>query len=375
MAVTRPPFHADHVGSLLRPPFLARARSDYANGELGSEQLRSAEDIAVRDVVAMQQQVGLHAVTDGEQRRSAWHMDFLYSLDGVTRVDEDIEVMFHSDSGDMTASFTGLRIDGRLGLSQTVFADAFAFLRDTVGGSGTDSVPKISIPSPNMLIYRAGSAAIDRDVYPVDEQLHDDLAAAYATQIRGLAELGATYLQLDDTSLAYLNDPEQRTAFAARGGDSVEPHHAFIDHFNAAVADRPEHMFLSTHLCRGNYQSAWAASGSYEYVAEDLFGRLDVDAFFLEYDDERSGGFEPLRFVPEDKSVVLGLVTSKSPVLEDRDTLKRRVDEAARYVPLERLSISPQCGFSSTEEGNDLTPDEQRAKLALVVETAEEIWS
>ncbi|MGH3322476.1 MAG: 5-methyltetrahydropteroyltriglutamate--homocysteine S-methyltransferase [Streptosporangiaceae bacterium] len=372
---TRPPFHADHVGSLLRPPALARARKDFVAGTIDRAALGAAEDAAVRDLVAMQRRVGLHGITDGEQRRAAWHMDFLYSLEGVSRVDEQIDVVFHSERGDTTATFTGVRIDGRLGVGETIFADAFGFLRDTVAESGADATPKLTIPSPNMLHYRAGSAAIDREVYPTDEEFFADLAGAYATEIAGLADLGVTYLQLDDTSFAYLNDPEQRAAFAARGGSAEEPHHAFIDHFNASVGGRPDSMFLSTHMCRGNYRSAWTASGSYEYVAEDLFGRLDVDEFFLEYDDERSGGFEPLRFVPPGKSVALGLVTTKSPVLEDKDTLKRRIDAASKYVPLERLSLSPQCGFSSTEEGNVLTPDEQEAKLALVVETAAEIWS
>lgn len=371
---TRPPFHADHVGSLLRPPQLHAAREGLASGAVGSDEMRAIEDESVRALVAMQQRVGLHGVTDGEQRRSSWHMDFLYALEGVTYVDQNIDVVFHNQQGDTTATFKGVKIDGALDVKETIFADAFSFLRAVVEDSGADSTPKLTIPSPNMLHYRAGSAAIDRAVYPTDADFFAGLSAAYGKQIAGLADLGVTYLQLDDTSFAYLNDPSQREAFVARGGAADHPHRGYIDNFNAAVAGRPDTMFLSTHMCRGNFQSSWTASGSYEYVAEELFGRLDVDAFFLEYDDERSGGFEPLRFVPENKSVVLGLVTTKSPVLEDKDTLKRRIDEASKYVSLDRLSLSPQCGFSSTEEGNDLTAGEQEAKLSLVVETAAEVW-
>jgi 5-methyltetrahydropteroyltriglutamate--homocysteine methyltransferase len=235
-------------------------------------------------------------------------------------------------------------------------------------------VPKLTIPSPSMIHYRGGTAAIDRSAYPDLDRFWDDLAAAYADEVAALGVLGCRYLQLDDTSLAYLNDPAQRAMIAERGEDADHQHQRYIDLINAAVAGRPDGMRVTTHMCRGNYRSSWAAEGGYDFVAEALFGGLDVDGFFCEFDDERSGGFAPLRYVPPGKQVVLGLVTSKRPELEAKDELKRRVDEAAKYVPLEQLCLSPQCGFSSTVEGNDLTIDEQLAKLALVVETAAEIW-
>jgi 5-methyltetrahydropteroyltriglutamate--homocysteine methyltransferase len=234
--------------------------------------------------------------------------------------------------------------------------------------------PKLTIPSPNMVHYRGGPAAIDPEIYPDVEEFWSDLASAYAEQVRRLGELGCTYLQFDDTSLAYLNDPAQRAMISARGDDADQLHLRYIRQINAALADKPEGMAVTTHMCRGNFRSSWTAEGGYDFVAEALFGELNVDGFFLEYDDERSGGFEPLRFVPKGKTVVLGLVTTKSGELETKDSLKRRIEEAARYVPLDQLCLSPQCGFSSTVEGNTLTADEQSAKLALIVETAEEVW-
>ena len=261
-------------------------------------------------------------------------------------------------------------MDGPIRLEQPIFTDAFRFLQETV----TTAVPKLTIPSPSMVHYRGGRASIDPAVYPDEEQFWADLSAAYAAEVAALAELGCTYLQLDDTSLAYLNDPEQRAMLAQRGDDAEHQHLRNIKQINAAIADRPESMAVTTHMCRGNFRSSWVAEGGYDFVAEALFSELAVDGFFLEYDDARSGSFAPLRFVPPGKVVVLGLVTTKRGELESKDDLKRRIDEAAKYVPLEQLCLSPQCGFASTVEGNALTYDEQVAKLRLVVETAAEVW-
>jgi 5-methyltetrahydropteroyltriglutamate--homocysteine methyltransferase len=367
---SQPPFRADHVGSLLRPAKLLRARADAAAGKITAEELRAVEDEAIRTAVVMQEDVGLQSATDGEFRRTSWHMDFIYQLQGVHRTEDLIMVHFRNAYGNLDFTSAALRIDGKIDLDQPIFGPAFSFLRDTV----TTAVPKLTIPSPSMVHYRGGPAAIDRAVYPDDEQFWADLSAAYAKQVAGIAALGCTYLQLDDTSLAYLNDPLQRAELAAKGGDAEHQHERYIRQINAALANRPAGLHVATHLCRGNYRSAWTAEGGYDFVAEALFGQLDVDGFFLEYDDARSGGFAPLRFVPPGKQVVLGLVTTKRPELESKDDLKRRIDEAARYVPIEQLCLSGQCGFSSTVEGNDLTIDEEIAKLRLIVETAAEVW-
>jgi len=317
-----PPFRADHVGSLLRPPELARARAAFKAGQIDGDGLREVEDEAIRGAVALQRDAGLQTVTDGEFRRTSWHMDFIYSLGGVEQVDgESLHVQFRSAEGEYDFAPPAMRI-----------------------------------------------------VYPEPDAFWDDLTEAYANELRGVYELGCRYLQLDDTSLAYVNDPAQRAHIEQIGGDPDHLHEQYIANLNRALADKPDDLVVTTHLCRGNNQSMWAAEGGYDFVAEALFGDLAVDGYFLEFDDERSGGFEPLRFVPPGKLVVLGLVTSKSPRLEDRDLLKRRVEEASRYVDLDQLCLSPQCGFSSTEEGNKLSIDEERAKLELVVEVAGEIW-
>ncbi len=364
-----PPFRADHVGSLLRPPALLEAREQHAAGRLDDEALRALEDSAIQDAVRMQEEVGLRAVTDGELRRASWHMDFIYQLDGVSKEAGHIAVKFFNDEGGIEFTPAAVHI-GKLGISHTIFGDDFAFLQRQV----TTAVPKLTIPSPSMVHYRAGKAAIDPDVYPDLHAFWNDLTAAYREEIRRLGELGCTYLQLDDTSLAYLNDPHQREYIASKGGDPDHQHVEYIRHFNEAIADRPAGMTVTTHTCRGNFRSSWAASGSYDYVAEALFNDLDVDGFFLEWDDERSGGFEPLRFLPKGKQVVLGLVTTKHGELEQRDELKRRIDEATRFADLDQLCLSPQCGFSSTLEGNDLSFEQQAAKLRLVVEVADEVW-
>ena len=320
----------------------------------------------------MQEDVGLLAATDGEFRRASWHMDFIYQLGGVTRIpEEQLTVHFHSDEGDLDAVFSGMHVDGKLSLSETIFGDDFAFLHEAVHGA----TPKLTIPSPSMVHYRGGRASIDPALYPDLDAFWSDLTATYAEEVRRLGKLGCTYLQLDDTSLAYMNDPVQREYVASIGGEPDRQHVEYIHHINEALAARPPGMSVTTHLCRGNYRSSWAASGGYDFVAEALFSELEVDGFFLEYDDERSGTFEPLRFVPKgEKQVVLGLVTTKRGELETKDELKRRIEEASRYVPLEQLCLSPQCGFASTSEGNALTEDEQAAKLRLIVEVAAEIW-
>jgi 5-methyltetrahydropteroyltriglutamate--homocysteine methyltransferase len=367
---TSPPFRADHVGSLLRPRHLLQAREDLAAGRIDEAELRGIEDEAIRDVVRRQEEVGLQSATDGEFRRGSWHMDFIYQLDGITKEAGHIAVKFFNPVGEVEFTPAALHVNGRLGVSQTIFGDAFRFLQETV----TRNVPKLTIPSPSMVHYRGGKASIDESVYPTLDEFWADLTAAYREEVRLLGELGCTYLQFDDTSLAYMNDPHQREYIASIGGDPERQHVEYIHHINEALGGRPDGMSVTTHMCRGNFRSSWAAEGSYDFVAEALFGELDVDGYFMEWDDERSGGFEPLRFVPRGKHVVLGLVTTKRGELESKDDLKRRIEEASRFVDLDQLCLSPQCGFSSTFEGNDLTEEQQWAKLRLIVEVAEEVW-
>jgi 5-methyltetrahydropteroyltriglutamate--homocysteine methyltransferase len=368
---TQPPFRADHVGSLLRPPELLRAREQHAAGAITALQLREAEDGAIAGAVRMQRDVGLRSVTDGELRRASWHMDFIYGLEGVERSGERNEVQFSNEGGTITFQPVAPAVTGPIGIATTIFGDDFQALQRLAGEGVT---PKLTIPSPSMVHYGSGRARIDASVYPDLDAFWEDLATAYAEEIRRLGELGCTYLQLDDTSLAYFNDPAQREFIAAIGGDPERQHERYIATINRAIAGRPPDMAVTTHLCRGNYRSSWRAQGGYDYVAEALFGGLEVDGFFLEYDDERSGGFEPLRFVPPGRQVVLGLVTTKHPELEPAGELKRRIEQASRHLEIEQLCLSPQCGFSSTVEGNDLTLDEQAAKLRLVVEVAEDVW-
>jgi 5-methyltetrahydropteroyltriglutamate--homocysteine methyltransferase len=370
-ARTTPPFRADHVGSLLRPRHLLQARDDRDAGRIDAAGLRAIEDEAIREVIRLQEDVGLRSATDGEYRRGTWHMDFITSLGGVSLVEgASQKITWHSPGGVMEWGPPALRVGGPLRIDDTIFGDAFAFLRDNV----RTATPKLTIPSPSMVHYRGGRAAIDPAVYPDEEAFWNDLAAAYAEEIRRLAELGVTYLQLDDTSLAYVNDPEQREYVRRMGGDPDHQHERYIATINRALEGRPPGMTVTTHLCRGNYRSLWVASGGYDFVAEALFNDLRVDGYFLEFDDERSGGFEPLRFVPRGKVVVLGLVTTKRPQLERKDDLERRIEQASAHVDLDQLCLSPQCGFSSTKEGNELSADDQRRKLELVVQTAAEVW-
>src|SRR4051812_8411789 len=368
---TKPPFRGDHVGSLLRPPELLKAREDHAAGNIDDEALFEAENAAIRDVVQMQRDVGLKSATDGEFRRTSWHMDFIYQLGGVKQVEgESIHVHFRDETGEYDYAPPAMRVDGKVQLNDTIFGDAFEFLSHTVDGV----TPKLTIPSPSMVHYRGGNSSIDHDVYPDIDEFWADLTRAYNQEMHRLYDLGCRYLQLDDTSLAYINDPAQRDHILEIGGDPDHLHEQYIANINKALAGRPDDLAVTTHMCRGNNQSMWVAEGGYDFVAEVLFNNLEVDGFFLEYDDERSGTFEPLRFVPKGKMVVLGLITTKKPELEDKDLLKRRIDEASKFVDIDQLCISPQCGFSSTVEGNKLTRDDQAAKLRLVVETAEEVW-
>jgi 5-methyltetrahydropteroyltriglutamate--homocysteine methyltransferase len=353
-----------------------RARDDFAAGRIGAGELRGIEDAAIREVVRRQQEAGLRSATDGEFRRESWHMDFIYQLGGIRKVHDDtIRVAFHNDQKTQVWAPPSAHVVAPLALEHTIFGEAFSFLAGAVSaGTGTSAVPKLTIPSPSMVHYRGGRSAIDASVYPDLDRFWTDLAAAYAEEVRRLYDLGCRYLQLDDTSLAYLNDPAQRQHVAEIGGDPARQHEQYIATINRALSGRPADLAVTTHMCRGNNQSMWAAEGGYDFVAETLFNDLDVDGFFCEWDDERSGGFEPLRFVPKGKRVVLGLVTTKRGELERKDDLKRRIEDASRFVDTDQLALSPQCGFSSTKEGNDLTQDQQWAKLALIVETAQEVW-
>ncbi len=367
-----PPFRAEHVGSLLRPPGLLNARAEHRAGRISAAELRRVEDEAIRDAARIQHEIGLQGVTDGEFRRGSWHMDFLYQIGGVAKTDQVLHIQFRNETGPVEAALGAFRIDGKLALDNTIFGEDFAYLK-SVAPAGT--VPKLTIPSPSMLHYRGGRAVIDRTSYPDMDAFWHDLAEVYRQEIAGLAAEGCTSLQLDDTSLAYLNDPAQRAYVTSIGGDGEQQHLTNIRLINQALAGKPAGMTVCTHMCRGNFRSSWVAEGGYDHVAEALFGELAVDGFFLEYDDQRSGGFAPLRFVPRgNKKVVLGLVTSKRAVLESKDELKRRIDEAAKYVPPEQLCLSPQCGFSSTADGNALSIEQQNAKLRLIVETAREVW-
>lgn len=368
MSPINPPFRADHVGSLLRPPEIHAARAEVAAGEMTPAALREVEDAAIRAAVARLEATGMQAITDGEFRRRWFHLDFLEQLDGVTVTGH---IPASSDSAE-TVHMTPpkITVTGKLRHVRNIQVADFEFL-----ASVTTKTPKVSIPSPTMVHFRGGRAGIDIESYPDLEVFFDDLAAAYRDEIAALYAAGCRYIQLDDTNLAYLCDPVMRQGAVERGDDPDELPRAYAELINKSLAGRPADLTVGVHLCRGNFRSTHFASGGYEPVAEVLFTELAVDAYFLEYDDERSGGFEPLRFVPPDKTVVLGLVTSKFPELEPYDQLAARVDEASKYVSLDQCCLSPQCGFASTIEGNALTADQQWAKLEHVVEVAGRIWS
>jgi 5-methyltetrahydropteroyltriglutamate--homocysteine methyltransferase len=365
----KPPFRADHVGSLLRPREVLAAREDLKAGRITAAQLRAVEDAAVRRLVKMQEDIGLESITDAEVRRQAWQLDFYAQIGGIAQGSDRVPVHFENASGDIDFIVPTTRVSQKLELDHTIFGEDFAFLK-----SVTRRTPKLTIPAPSVLHRRGGRELVDPKAYPDMDEFWRDLSKVYADEVERLGALGCTYLQMDDTSFATLCDPAHRAAMKDIGADGERIHETYIRLFNEALARKPAGMAVCTHTCRGNFRSAWFASGGYDFIAEALFTRLNVDGFFLEYDDERSGGFEPLRFVPKGKKVVLGLVTSKKGALESRDSLKRRIDEAAKHVPLEQLCLSPQCGFSSTLEGNDLSVEDQVAKLRLVVETSREVW-
>lgn len=366
-------FRADHVGSFLRPPYLLAARDQFAKGAISAAALREVEDKAIAEIVHMQQDVGLQSITDGEFRRTYFHIDFLKQLGGV-----------HTGEPGVTKDEKGVEkltppsitvIDKVRHIKEIQLAD-FNYLKQQTDKLGIAGVyPKVTIPSPTMLHFRGGRAGIDSTAYPqLDPDFYDDVARAYADELQSLADAGCRYVQLDDTNLAYLCDEKMREAARQRGDDPNELPHRYARFINKLVALKPEGMTLGMHLCRGNFRSTFAAAGNYEPVAEALLSEMDIDAYFMEYDDERSGDFRPLRFLPKNKIVVLGLVTTKFGTMESKDELKRRIDEAARYAPLEQLCLSPQCGFSSTVHGNNIALAEQHAKLQLVVETAREVW-
>jgi 5-methyltetrahydropteroyltriglutamate--homocysteine methyltransferase len=367
-ARTRPPFRADHVGSFLRPKELLDARDRYKRGEIPREALRQAEDRAIRDIVRFQEELGLQGVTDGEFRRTYFHIDFLEQLEGVeTR--GGLTAHFHTKQGDLEFAPPVLHVTGKVRHAKPIQRRDFEFLE-----SATKGTPKATIPSPTMLHFRGGRGAISQQAYPDLEEFFADVASAYQDEIRDLAQAGCTYLQLDDTNLAYLCDPKMREGARSRGDDPDELPRRYARLINAAIAKKPAGMTICTHLCRGNFKSAWVAEGGYEPVAEVLFNELAVDGYFLEYDDPRSGDFSPLRHVPKGKTVVLGLVTTKVGELEKGEDLRRRIDEAAKYVPLEQLCLSPQCGFSSTVHGNEIARESQARKLGLIVDVARQVW-
>lgn len=365
MPVDKPPFRADHVGSLLRPRAVHDARAAREKNLLTAEALKEIEDEHIRLAIKKQQDVGLKAVTDGEFRRAWWHFDYLWGLDGLEKYQAETGIKF---AGVETKS-DSVRVGGKVGYSDHPMVDHFKFVKNNA-----DVTAKITIPSPSVPHFRPGRKAISEEIYPVLQDFFDDLGAAYKKSVAAFADAGCSYLQLDETNFTYLCDPAQRQNVIDRGEDPDELPHRYAEMVNAAVSGKSADMTITMHLCRGNFRSTWIGQGGYEPVADVLFNHMNIDAYFMEYDTERAGGFEPLRFVPDDKLVVLGLITSKSGALESKDEIKRRIDEAAQYVPLERLCLSPQCGFASTEEGNILTEDEQWAKLEFIVDVAQEVW-
>ncbi|MGH7323732.1 MAG: 5-methyltetrahydropteroyltriglutamate--homocysteine S-methyltransferase [Candidatus Rokuibacteriota bacterium] len=368
-ASIRPPFRADHVGSLLRPPALKALRLDTESGRASEGQLRAAEDAAIRDVVVLQEAAGLQGITDGELRRKSWHMDFLLQLNGLSSQGKTIPVAFRGKAGEVHFTRPDLAITSRVTRPRPIFVEAFTFLASVVSRT-----PKLTIPSPCMLYSQVGRAGIDKTVYPDLDAFVEDTAAAYRAEIAALYAAGCRYLQLDDVSLAYLCDEEMREQGRARGEDPDAQLRLSVKLIQATLRDKPANLTVCTHLCRGNFRSSWRAQGGYARIAEIIFNELPYDGFFLEFDDARSGDFSPLKYLPRHPRVVLGLVTTKVGALEKKDDLRRRLDEAAKYVPLEQVGVSPQCGFSSTLEGNELTVDQQKAKLALCVELAREVW-
>lgn len=370
MQRTKPPFRADMVGSLLRTQPLKLAREQRQRGEITDAALNEVEDREIIGLIRQQEQVGLQAVTDGEFRRAYWHFDFLERLDGVTAVDLDSGMNFKGGVGINKA----LRITGKVGFNKVAssghpMVEHFRFL-----ARNTNRLPKMTIPGPSMLHYRGGRQMMNFGIYADMDEFYADVSAAYNQAIHAFYDAGCRYLQLDDISFAYLCDPEQREMLRARGDDPERQPAIYAAMVREALRDKPADLTVTMHLCRGNFRSTFIASGGYEPVAELLFNAMPVDGYFMEWDTDRAGGFEPLRYLPRGKSVVLGLITSKTGVLEHPDDIKRRIDEAARFAPLEQLCLSPQCGFASTQEGNTLDEDEQWAKLRMIVDVAAEVW-
>jgi 5-methyltetrahydropteroyltriglutamate--homocysteine methyltransferase len=367
---SKPPFRADHVGSLLRPKRLHEARAKHAKGEIDDATLRGIEDDCIREVVKLQEDVGLQGITDGEFRRAYWHLDFLEQIEGVKVTQGNFVSHFRKDDGsDVGFIPPTMTVEKKLKHVRDIQARDFEFLKSVV-----TRTPKVCVPSPSMLHFRGGRKAISEAAYPDLDQFYSDIARVYNEEMQSLAKAGLRYLQLDDTNFAYLCDDKIREATQAMGEDPNALPRTYCKLLNESVAGRPADMAITVHMCRGNYRSAWVAQGGYEPVAEIIFNELDVDGFFMEYDDERSGDFAPLRFLPKGKTVVLGIMTSKYAKLESADELKRRIDEAAKYAPLDQLAISAQCGFSSTVEGNELTIDDEIAKLKRLIEVAEDVW-
>jgi 5-methyltetrahydropteroyltriglutamate--homocysteine methyltransferase len=362
---TKPPFRADHVGSLLRPAALKQAREQFAKREIDAAALKAVEDREIERVIKKQEEVGLQAVTDGEFRRSWWHLDFLWGLDGIEKHVMDSGVAFAA----VTTRNEGAQVVGKLGSVHHPMIEHFKFV-----AAHTKVMPKITIPAPSAIYGRPMRTPIDRQVYPRMDEFFADLGQAYKKAVRDFADAGCRYLQLDEVFIAMLCDPKYRDQMTARGDDPEKLGTLYGDLINTAMSDIPADMTITMHMCRGNYKSTYMGAGGYEAVQEVLFNQINVHGFFMEYDSDRAGGFEPLRMVPKDKMVVLGLVTSKSGRLESKDEIKRRIDQAAKFIPLEQLCLSPQCGFASTEEGNTLAEDEQWAKLRMIVEIAGEIW-
>ncbi|NBY07875.1 MAG: 5-methyltetrahydropteroyltriglutamate--homocysteine S-methyltransferase [Betaproteobacteria bacterium] len=369
MSIPHLPARFDHVGSFLRPAYLLEAREKKAKGEITPEQLRKVEDKAIDEIIQFQEDVGLKSITDGEFRRTYFHIDFLEQLGGVKT---DIPVTIRKPDGTEELAPPVIRVIDKVRHAKDIQLADFQYLKSKVSAGHT---PKVTIPSPTMLHFRGGRAGINKQAYPeLDPAFYDDVAKAYGDELRSLAAAGCKYVQMDDTNLAYLCDEKMREAARARGDDPNELPHRYASFINQVVAQKPKGMTLAMHLCRGNFKSTHAAAGNYEPVAEALLSEMDIDAYFLEYDDDRSGDFKPLRFLPKGKLVVLGLVTTKFDQLENKDSLKRRIEEAAKYAPMEQLALSPQCGFSSTVHGNNIEVQAQRNKLRLVIETAQEVW-
>ena len=365
MHTLNPPFRAEQVGSFLRPAAVKDARAEHERGEIDDAALKAVEDQAIERVIRKQEDAGMQGITDGEFRRAFWHYDFLQGLDGVESYLAEQGVQFKGAA----LKPIMLRVKDKLGFSDHPMIRHFRFVKEH-----TKRTAKMTIPSPSALHFRFGRKAVPETIYPDMDDFYHDLGAAYAKAVQAFAAAGCRYLQLDEVYLAYLCDPEQREGLRQRGEDPETLPDTYAKLINASIAAAPAGMTIGMHLCRGNFRSTFVASGGYEPVADILFNRINVQAYFMEFDSERAGGFEPLRFVPKNKTVVLGLITSKTGTLEAKDTIKRRIDQAAKFVPLTQLCLSPQCGFSSTEEGNILTDDEQWKKLALVREIADEVW-